>query len=192
MGMFSGGAGAATAAGQVQHRGLVDAAGGLEEQFNITQSMLQPFINAGMPALQQQVGGSTAGGFASNIRDLLSGGSLDPLVESRSNTIRDILSSQGLTRSGEGLQELAAVPTETAFGIEQMLNQRQGNLANAGRNTALGSGQLRGANAGNIANLMTGASEATASGILGAEQATAQEQQNMLSLFTSLFGGGGF
>lgn len=190
MGLFSGGGSAATAAGQVQHRGLVDAAGGLQEQFNISQSMLQPFINAGAGALQNQVAGSTAEGFASNIQGLLEGGSLDPLVESRSNTIRDILSSQGITRSGSGLQELAAVPTETAFGIEQLLNQRQGNLASGGRSTALGSAQLRGQSAGNIANLMTGAAEATAGGILGAEEATAQEQQNMLSIFTSLFGGG--
>jgi hypothetical protein len=112
----------------------------------------------------------------------MGGAGFQPIVQQRENRIRDILASQGLTRSGAGLQELAAVPLDTALDIEQMLTSRGQSLAGQGQTSGQGLAQLGQAGSTNIQQLLAQQGQAAAGGALGAAQAQAQGSQNVASL----------
>ena len=84
----------------------------LRRQFDIARENIMPFIEAGIGALGDVTGGATIGGFGERLKELFSGGALDPLVEERQRTVESGLSARGLSRSGTAIRELANIPTE--------------------------------------------------------------------------------
>jgi hypothetical protein len=198
------GATAANQAGQIQSGAITQAAQlgaqGQEElqaliaqQLGITQEQFAPFLAAGTGALPGVASSATAGGLGANLDDIMGSDYFQGLVDQRTQSVEGMLGAGGLTRSGAAITEGAAIPTDLAMQIEQMLSGRQSNLAGMGLNAA-----TQGASAGgNLFNQLTssmntglqnqmsgitGAAGATASGILGGAQSQAAGMQNLLNL----------
>lgn len=104
---------------------------------------LEPFQTAGLQGLDRFAQGSTPGGFAQNLDTLFSSGALDPLISERERQVGSALAQAGLTRSGTALREAAAIPTDVALQIENMLSSRQGDLAGMGLGASGDLAQLR-------------------------------------------------
>lgn len=185
------------------------------EQLGITRESFAPFLEAGvgaLPELQQgfqSQQGATLGGMDAMIAEIMGTDSFGALRQEREQSVQGQLSAGGLTRSGAAMQEMANVPTDLAFEIENMIFNRgqsdeiariQGlqNLTSTGLNAAGMSGSQSASMTTQIANQMagigttqaggiTGSASATASGILGAQQAEAQGTQNIMSLAAMFF-----
>ena len=103
----------------------------LQEQLGITRGQFQPFLQAGvgaLPELQQGFQapeGTTAGGLESIINQIMGGEAFGGLVDERTRAVQGQLAAGGLTRSGQAVEEAAAIPTDLAFQLENMLFGRQ-------------------------------------------------------------------
>lgn len=185
------------------------------EQLGITREAFAPFLEAGvgaLPELQRGIQpqrGATAGGLEDILSEIMGGGAFGGLVEERQRGIQGQLAAGGLTRSGRAVEEAAAIPTDLAFEIENMLFGReqageisriQGlqNLVQTGLSAAGTSGGQGGTISTQIARQLggigetqaggiTGSAQALASGTLGAQQAQAQGTQNLMSLAAMFF-----
>jgi len=164
---------------------------GLEGALESTLGELQPFATAGLGALPSLEAGATLPGFAGNIDDIFSSGVLDPLVAERMRGAESAFGKAGLTRSGGAIRAAADIPTELAFGIEQLLSGRQGNLVGLGQNAATNLANIRGTSAANIANLRAGVGEAQASSLLGQQQARDAADSNLVRLISGGLSGAG-
>lgn len=157
--------------------GAAQAAGKQQGIETLTRE-LSPFRDAGLQGLEGILQGSTAQGFGANLQELLSGGALQPLVAERGRAVQGQLAAGGLTRSGAGLQAAAAVPTDLALQIEQMLNQRQGGLAETGFQAASGIG-------GGVAGLQAGIGRDIGAGIVTDAQAKSAQQGQLFDIATT-------
>lgn len=182
----------------------------LQEQLGLTRGQFDPFVKAGigaLPELQrgfQAPAGTTVGGLEEMIAQIMGGEAFGGLVEERQRGIQGQLAAGGLTRSGRAIEEAAAIPTDLALQLENLLTGRQfgaeqqrisglESLAGGGR-AAAGAGAGISSNIlANIINAITGqagveaggitrGAEATASGILGKAEAEAGGIQNLLNL----------
>ncbi len=160
---------------QAGSRAAAAQVAGKERGIETLTQELSPFRDAGLQGLEAFQQGSTAQGFGANLQELLSGGALQPLIAERGRAVQGQLSAGGLTRSGAGLQAAAAVPTDLALQIEQMLSGRQGGLAETGFQAASGIG-------GGVAGLQAGIGRDIGSGIVTDAQAKAGQQSGLLSL----------
>lgn len=160
------GKGAGEDAAALQAAANMQAINEIRRQFNITSENVDPFIQAGLEALPGVQEASTVGGFGSRIAEILQGGSLDPLIDQRTQAVQGQLAAGGLTRSGQGLTDIAAIPADLAFDLENILFGRQTGLSEGGRTTALGLGSLGQQAAGTQANLFSEIGQAQASGSL--------------------------
>jgi hypothetical protein len=150
-------------------------AAGKQQGIETLTRELTPFREAGLQGLEGLLQGSTAQGFGANLGELLGGGALQPLIAERGRAVQGQLAAGGLTRSGAGLQAAAAVPTDLALQIEQMLSGRQAGLAQTGFEAASGIG-------GGVAGLQAGIGRDIGAGIVTDAQAKAGQQQGLLSL----------
>lgn len=139
----------------------------------------EPFLEAGhgaLPFLQQ---GSTPQGLDQILGQIFGTEGFQNLRDERMRGVQGQLAAGGLTRSGAAMTEMANVPTELGFAIEQMLTGRNQNLANMGQDSAI-----------SIAELLKGSAEATASGILGVEERRANRSTNRDNNMTALLAAG--
>lgn len=164
----------------------------LREQFEAGQARLEPFAAAGLEALPGVIQGTTAGGLDERLGEIFGGESFQNLVGERERAVRGQLAAGGLTRSGTALQEIANVPTELGFGIENLLAQRGTGLAGQGFGAGLNLAQFGQAFGRDVAGITKATGQAEASGILGGAQAEAAGAQNVLrglsGGLTSFFG----
>lgn len=127
--------------------------------------LFDPFMQSGLQGLGDFTQASTPQGLSDVIDQIMNGSLFAGLVDERRNEVESMLASGGLMRSGAAMDEAAAIPTDVAFAIENLLAGRQGGLTEVG---------LTGTS--NIADLTTRVAEAIASGILGVEaQKTARD-----------------
>ena len=101
-----------------------------------SQQNFSPFVEGGQEAFDLFNQGSTAGGFADNIRMLTESGVLDPLVDERRQAEDARLSQLGLSRSSGGFESSADIGTEAILGIENQLSGRQLQGAGVGLDAA--------------------------------------------------------
>tara|TARA_R110000782_G_C14819205_1_gene413775 strand:+ start:183 stop:1043 length:861 start_codon:yes stop_codon:yes gene_type:complete len=153
----------------------------LRRQFDITQGNIEPFLQAGTRALPGQEQASTIGGLDARLGDIFNSDIFGNLVDERTQAVQGQLGAAGLTRSGQALQDISAVPTDIGFQIENLLNNRQTTLAGSGLNAASGLGALGAQNSQAIGGALSQQGQNTASGILADQQANAQASQNLLS-----------
>lgn len=152
----------------------------LTTQFEATQGRLDPFVQAGTGALPDVIQGATAGGLDERLREIFGGESFQNLVGERTRAVQGQLAAGGLTRSGTALQEIANVPTELGFNIENLLAGRQAGLAGQGFGAATGLGQFGQTFARDVSGITRATGQAQASGTLGGAQAEAAGVQNAL------------
>ncbi len=145
----------------------------LRRQFDVASQNVTPFIEAGIGALGDVTGGATIGGFGERLKQLFSGGTLDPLIEERGRAVESGLSARGLSRSGTAIRELADIPTQLGFDIENLLFGRQAGLAGQGLAGGLSLGGLGQQAAGGVASLFSRTGEARGAGIVTDAQARA-------------------
>lgn len=182
----------------------------LEEQLGITREQFAPFLEAGtsaLPELQrgfQAPEGTTLPGLENVLSQIMGGEAFQSLIGERERGVRGQLAAGGLTRSGTAVREAAAIPTDLAFELENLLFGRaQGaeaarigglqDLTQLGLSAAAQTGGQTGALTSAITEAMrsgaqargagiTGAARAGATGILGGAQAQAQHAQNLMNL----------
>ena len=167
---------------------------GIEEQrrqFDITQQNLQPFQEAGVSALQQQqalLGLSGADAQQQAFNQFTESPGQRFLRERQEKALLRNASAIG----GLGGGNVRTALQEQAAGIAQQDFQNQfgrlGQLAGQGQSAVTNIGQFGAQTAGNIANLGQAASEARASGLLGAAQAETQFTNQLLGLGGQLGG----
>ena len=143
------------------------------KNFEKAETNVQPFIEAGLGALGDVVGGSGLEGFGESLRQIFSGGALDPLIDERTDAVQKQLAAGGLTRSGTGVREIANIPTQLGFDIESLLFGRKKGLSDTGINAGLNLGNLGTQSASGIANLFQDTGRARSQGIITDQQAKA-------------------
>ncbi len=168
----------------------------LRRQFDLTRSDLQgvrgefdPFAQAGTQALEGLQQGSTQQGLEERLAAIFSGEGFQRLRGERETSLRGQQAATGLSRSGEGLRQIANVPTDLGFSIEQLLTGRQQNLASGGLQAlggkaglALGQGSFGAGASGGIAELLRKGGESKGAGILTDEQARAEKASQAINL----------
>lgn len=160
----------------------------IREQLERTQGQLDPFIEAGTGAIPGVQQGTSLAGIDERLGEIFGGQNFQNLRDERTRAIQGQLAAGGLTRSGTALQEIANVPTELGFSLENVLQNRLSNLAGGGQSSAVTSGQFGANAAGSIANLRTGIGARQAEGFLFDEKAQAAGVANMTNSVLS-FGG---
>lgn len=173
---------AAEKAAREQEEGIQAGIAEQRRQFDITQSNLQPFQEAGTAALgsQQDLLGlngpeAQAAAFAALEQ---SPGQQFLRDRAQKNLLRNASAIGGL---GGGNVRSALVQQGVGFAQQDLQNQfgRLGQLAGQGQSAATSIGQFGTQSAGNIQQGLAASGQARASGILGVQQADAQQQQQM-------------
>ena len=159
----------------------------IRRQFDVTQENIQPFLAAGTGALGAVQEGATVQGLESIISEILGGEAFGSLVGERQTALQGQLAAGGLTRSGTALEEAAAIPTDLAFQIENLLAGRQQNLAGTGQNAATGLGALGAQASSGIAQLLKGQGVSQGAGILTNAQQQAATGSQALSIASGIF-----
>lgn len=182
---------AAKRAAGIQERGEEAGVGEIRRQFDITQGNLQPSLEAGNLARTQQVnllglGGADAQQTAFDQFNQ-SPGQQFLRDRAQKNLLRNSAAIGGL---GGGNVRSALVQQGVGFAQQDFNNQfsRLGQLAGQGQAAATNIGQFGAQASGNIQQGIVGGSQARASGILGAQQARSQQQQNLFGLASAAFG----
>lgn len=174
-----GAAGDAAAAANRQAQLGIDE---LRRQFGIAREDLAPFLAAGTGGVQDFAQAASIPGFGERLWEILSGESLQPLIDERTRAAQGQLSAAGLNRSGTAVEEIANIPTELGLQIEQLLTGRSAGLANLG----LGAAQSSAGLASQLGQSLLGArqqmGQTQASGILGDAQARAAFGQGAFNL----------
>jgi len=206
-------AGGARESGQAQSQAAQQASAaqsqaaqsGIDEQrrqFDLTQKLLQPYTEAGAPALQQQqaflgLGGAPAQQKA--IQGIEQSPAMQAMLQQGENAMLQNASATGGLRGGNIQGALAQFRPQL---LNQLINQqyeRLGGLTSLGQKSAAGVGTTGQAMGVNVGNLMGQQGEAQATGILG--QAAGQQQQanafpqalgQGIGLYNTMGGGGGF
>jgi hypothetical protein len=180
------------------------AQAGIDEQrrqFDLTQKLLQPYTQAGAPALQQQqaflgLGGAPAQQQA--IQGIEQSPAMQAMLQQGENAMLQNASATGGLRGGNIQGALAQFRPQL---LNQLINQqyeRLGNLTSLGQQSAVGVGTAGQAMGGNVATLLGQQGAAQAGGIMG--QAAGQQQQAQafpqaigtgLGLYNAMGGGGG-
>lgn len=182
VGAFFGGGDAGSEAAAAQAAANAAAQAELRRQFEETQKNLAPFITAGQEALPLLTQGSTAAGLDARLAEIFNTDIFGSIVDERTRAVEGQLAAGGLTRSGAGLEAIAAVPTNVGLALEDLLTTRAGGLAGSGLNAAQGLGAIGAQTSGGLANLFSQTGSAQASGILTDQQARAQGGQNIINL----------
>jgi len=173
-------------------------------QRNLTEEGFDPFIQAGTRALGDVEQAGTVGGLDARINEILGSESFQGLKAERIRDQQTQLAAGGLTRSGAGLESIAGISPDLAFGIERELFGRNRDLARVGfegverrgqlgNQLTLGQGalsgnltslqeQLRSQFGGRVSELISGTGEAKSSGVLANRQIKQQNIQNLLNL----------
>ena len=182
--------GAGDAANQIQ-AALAASNRQLEERFATTEAAFDPFQQAGLGGLEGLVEGSTAGGLDQRLGEIFGSQNFQNLVGERERAVQGQLAAGGLTRSGTALEEIANVPTELGFNIENLLSGRQGQLAGQGFNATTNLANLRQTLGQNIGGNVASGGLAGAQGILGGRANQAAGVGNLFGTVGGISRGGG-
>lgn len=147
------------------------------EQFNRVFDLYQPFVNAGNAQIDPLKRGASAGGYMGGLGALMQSPQMQAIQGERMKRLQGNLSATGMRRSGFAARQAASIPMELAQGVEGQLNSRSQALYGIGED-----GMRRQSGALNAIG------QAYATGALGAQQATAQGQGNLMGIVGSLLG----
>jgi len=147
---------------------------GIEEirkQFDIAQTNVDPFIQAGQGALPDVQEGATIEGLGERLNRIFSGEAFGGLIEQRERAGTNLAAAGGNLRSGKGILDAANIPTELGLMLEQILSGRSQQLAGQGLQGGLELGSLGQQAGANVANLFSQTGTARSSGIITDAQA---------------------
>lgn len=208
-------AGAMVEAARIGERSAAESRALLAEQLGLTREGFAPFLATGREALPtlregiRPVQGETLEGLEANLAAILGGDAFQSLLGERQRAAEGALSTAGLTRSGAAVEEMAQIPTDLAFQLENMLfgRGRESELTRFGAaqdlaNLGLSAAAQTGGQTSNLTQAITnaisqgaqsqmagitGPAQARAGGLLGGTQAQQQGLQNLLNLGVAAF-----
>ena len=177
---IAGGAMSSNAAGKAAGQQAAASQAGIDEtrrQFDAMQKLLEPYAQAGVPALQGQqnllgLGGADAQGQA--IQQLQSSPMFQQLTRQGEDAILQNASATGGLRGGNTQAALAQFRPNMLNSIIDQQYNRLGGLANMGQNSAAMTGQAGMSAAGSISGLLEQQGAARAGGTLGKANAFGQ------------------
>lgn len=189
----------AQAAQQASQAQAQSAQAGIDEQrrqFDLTQKLLQPYTQAGTPALQQQqafLGLAGAPAQQQAIQGIAGSPQMQSMLQQGENAILQNASATGGLRGGNTQAALAQFRPQL---LNQLIDQqyaRLGGLTSLGQQSAAGVGTAGQAMGSNVADLLGQQGAAQAGGILG--QAKGQQMQSgtlgqALGTYMTMPGGG--
>ena len=202
-GLSAGGAQDAAAAqsqasGQAAAAQAASAQAGIEEQrrqFDATQKLLSPYVQAGAPALAQQqafLGLSGQPAQQQAIQGIEQSPQFTSLMQQGENAMLQNASATGGLRGGNVQGALAQFRPQLLNHLIEQQYSRLGGLTSLGQQSAAGVGTAGMQTGTNIANLLGQQGQAQAGGILGQGRAQAM-QANVLPQAIGQFAGmGGF
>lgn len=158
----------------------------MARQFNISTAQMQPFIDSGMGFGADVQQGASAGGLDARLGEIFNSGTFANLQDERTKAVQQQLSQNGLNRSGYGAQAAAAIPTDLAMAIEEMLYGRQASMYGNSQNAAAGQGTAGNNYAANVAGVLQNKGDALAQGVIGQAQARAGQFEQGLNTATSV------
>lgn len=160
------------------------------EAFGKTETALGGIAGQLTPFVGDVSQGARAGGLDQRLGDIFGSQNFQNLRDERTRAVQGQLGAAGLTRSGTAIQEVANVPTELGFNLENQLFNRQSGLATQGINQQINIENLRQALAGNVAGLQQSTGQAQSQGILTDAQSNAAGFGNLLNLAGGVATGG--
>lgn len=170
---------------------------GIDEQrrqFDAIQALLQPYVDAGAPALQGQqdlLGLNGGGAQGSAIAGIENSPQFAALMQQGENAILQNASATGGLRGGNTQAALGQYrPAVLAQLIEQQYG-RLGGMVNLGQNSAAGVGNAGMQTGTNVANLLQQQGAAQAGGYLAQGRAQAGYANALTGAIGQYFGGGG-
>ena len=187
---IAGGALSANASGKAAGQQAAASQAGIDEtrrQFDAMQKLLEPYTQAGVPALQGQqnllgLGGADAQGQA--IQQLQGSPMFQQLTRQGEDAILQNASATGGLRGGNTQAALAQFRPNMLSSLIDQQYSRLGGLANMGQNSAAMTGQAGIGAAGSISGLLEQQGAARAGGTLGKANAFGQ----VLNLPTQFLG----
>ena len=171
---------------------------GIEEQrrqFDLTRDLLQPYTQAGAPALQQQqaflgLAGQPAQQEA--IRAIEQSPQLAALMQQGENAILQNASATGGLRGGNVQAALGQFRPNILNALLEQQYSRLGGLTSLGQRSAAGVGAAGMESGANVANLLAAQGQAQAGGILGQGRAQAMQANVLPQAIGQFMGMGGF
>lgn len=156
-------------------------------QFDETRALLQPYVEAGGPALQEQL--AILGLLGDERQDAsIAQQERSPFFQALAQQGEDALlqnaSATGGVRGGNVQGALSQFRPNLLNSFINQQYERLGGIAGMGQNAAAGVGNFGANMAGNVSNLLVGSGQARAGGIL----AQGQAQQNMFNQFGQIAG----
>ena len=146
----------------------------LQDYFGKSAGYLNPFLRAGKDAMGNYMQTLTPGGLDAMLGEIMGSNAFQSLVGERQRAAEGALSAGGLMRSGEAAPAAAAIPTDLAFQIENMLAGRNAGMVDTGFQAALGKGDIFSSLATNIAQLMGQGGAIMQQGIQGSADTLAE------------------
>lgn len=186
------------AAGQAADAQSRAAELGIEEQrrqFDLTRELLQPYVQAGGPALAQQqafLGLSGQPAQQQAIQGIEQSPQFASMMQQGENAMLQNAAATGGLRGGNVQGALAQFRPQL---LNQLLDQqysRLGGLSTLGQNAAVGQANVGQASGANIATLLGQQGQAQAGGILGQGRAQAMQANVLPQAIGQFMGMGGF
>lgn len=189
---------AASQASAAQEASSLAAIDEQRRQFDLSQELMKPFINAGNTALDQQ---QTLLGLNGNqaqqnaINGIQNSAEFQTYLNQGENALRQNASATGGLRGGNTQAALAQFSPQL---LNQMINQKYSNLGGLtalGQNAAAGVGNAGMQSANNIGNLLQAYGSAQAGNALAQGSATANQWAsigNMAGMFGGIYAGKNF
>ena len=157
------------------------------EMLGITQDRFQPIVDDGlgnMPAVNQA---GTVQGLDARLGEIFGSNAFASLQDQRMRAVQHQLNQSGMTRSDAGLQQVANVPTELGFAIEEALYGRQADMMGMGYQAASDLSGLENSVVANIANIRAGhAANAMNERIASQQRSAERRSQNTSTALTLL------
>ena len=175
------------AAAKLQAEAEANALEELRRQFDISSERILPFAEVGarqLPAIERA---STAAGLDENLAQIFDNRSFQRLREEREDAVMNQLAAGGLMRSGSALEDIANIPTDLGFALEQLLTGRKQDLGGTGLSAVTGLANLGSTQAANVSNVIqqgginqaagiTDAAQSRSNAVITAQQARAEAE----------------
>ena len=160
-------------AAQIQAESEANALEELRRQFDLSSERLQPFADVGTRQLPDIERASTVAGLDENLGQIFNSSNFKTLRGERESSLQNQLGAGGFMRSGKGLEDIANIPTDLGFAIEQLLTGRKQDLGATGLSAVTGLANLGQTQATNVANILTQGGRDQAAGVTNAAQSRA-------------------
>lgn len=163
----------------------------VKDQYQSARKMNKPYRKAGKLGLKYLTQSSGIEGLDNTLAEIMGTGAFSDLRDERTDSIEGMLSAGGLMRSGEAIEEGAAIPTDLALMLHQILSGDASNLAGMGQNAANMTG-THGMNYGSTAADLTSlVGNARADATLGAYSTRQNNIGTAGGILAKIFGGVG-